>query len=90
MMINPVDITGLVKRTYSKNIQGKDIVTLDASGLKSIGNPRWKYIESGKIVETASITEEISATTKYVCLVLVTSDCDRLFVLRQSDVQDVT
>lgn len=90
MSINPIDITGLVKRTLSKNIQGKDIVTLDANSLKNIGNPRWVYIESGKIVETVAITEELSSTTKYICLRLVTSNCDKLFVLRQSDAQDVT
>lgn len=90
MNINPLEVRGLVKVTRWKNIQWGSIMTLDASGIKTLGNPRWMYLPSRKIVDTSSITEAISSTPLYVCLSIINDECDRIFIMMDTDSQKVT
>ena len=46
MELSPVEIRGLVDIRTQKNTSGQDIVTLDASSLKLLGNPRWVKISN--------------------------------------------
>ena len=89
MNINPIEIRGLVNIVQSKNIQGKPIISLDAWSLKRLGNPRWVFKPSNKVIENSSITQAISNNPQYVCLRLLSEDCDRMFILEDKDIKDV-
>lgn len=89
MGIDPIEIRGLISITKSKNIQGKNIITLDAGSLKKIANPQWIYLPSGKIAPSSSITEILTTIPTYVCLRLLTMNCDHLFVLEDTDAGNV-
>ncbi len=90
MNISPIEIRWLVNITRSKNIQGKDIITLNAENLKKIGNPRWVYLQSNnKVVESSSITESLDPIPKYICLRLLSEGCDHIYVLQDKDKNDV-
>lgn len=91
MNITPIEIRGLVNITRSKNIQGKNIITLNAESLKKIGNPRWVYLQSNnKVVSTASITETLEIIPKYVCLRLLSDGCDHIYILEDREKTDIT
>ncbi len=90
MNIAPIEIRWLVNITRSKNIQGKDIITLNAESLKKIGNPRWIYLQSNnKEVEASSITESLDTIPKYICLRLLSDWCDHIYILEDKDKNDV-
>lgn len=89
MSISPVEIRWLVTISRSKNIQGKPIISLDASNIKKLGNPRWVFAQSNKIIESSSITITVSKNPQYVCLRIITNGCDRMFVLEDADTQDI-
>ncbi len=89
MNISPVEIRWLVKITRSKNIQGNHIMSLDAGSLKRLGNPRWIFLQSNKVEEKSSITQTISNIPQYVCLRLLTDNCDREFILEDKDIREV-
>ncbi len=90
MNIAPIEIRWLVNITRSKNIQGKDIITLNAESLKKIGNPRWIYLQSNnKVVEASSITESLDTIPKYICLRLLSDWCDHIYILEDKDKNDV-
>jgi hypothetical protein len=41
------------------------------------------YLESRKIVENAILSETLSDTPQYVCLMLLTDSCDQIFILEK-------
>lgn len=89
MKISPIEIRGIVAMKRSKNISGENIITLDASELKKMGNPRWLYLQSNKTVESTSITEKLSEIPQYICFKIMSETCDRLFVLEDTDTTSI-
>jgi PKD repeat protein len=83
MNIPSVEIRWVVSITESKNIQWKPIMILNAEWLRNLGNPRWMYLESRKIVENAILSETLSDTPQYVCLMVLTDSCDQIFILEK-------
>ncbi len=59
-------------------------MTINASKVKNLGNPRWQYA-SGDIKTQSSITETITSTPIVVCLVVLGTACDRYFIVVDSD-----
>lgn len=84
-----IEIRWLVSSKEQKDVQNNNIITLDASSLKSIGTPRWVYQESGKEVTETSITETLSSNPKYICLKVYGNGCDRIFVLQNSNIKNL-
>lgn len=84
-----LEIRGLIDIREQKNKDGKDIITLDASSLKRIGNPRWTYLTSGKEVETDSITEVLSATPNILGLTIWENPFDRIFILEKRGLKEI-
>lgn len=89
MRIDPIEIRGIVSIKQGVNIQGNKIITLDASGLKKLGTPRWIYTQSNIIAEGMSITETLSDIPQYVCFRLFSDVCDRIFVLEDAEQKDI-
>lgn len=68
MELETVEVRGLIDIREQKNSSGRDIVTLDASRLSLLGDPRWTYENTGDDVKTPSITIEPSETPVFVSL----------------------
>ena len=83
MELDTVEVRGLIDIREQKNNAGKDIVTLDASRLKLLGDPRWVYENTGDEVKTPSITIEPSETPVFVSLKIFSDTADRIFLLQK-------
>lgn len=68
--------------TTNTNKDGQKIITIDASEVKNLGNPRWVYAQgNGKERAESSITETISSTPLFICLKVINAACDRYFLI---------
>lgn len=87
MILNPVEIRGLVDMKKQKNAQWERIITLDASKVRQswLWTPRWLYDGSDKEVATSSITNTLSPIAQVVCLKVYDTQCDRFFILEDKD-----
>lgn len=83
--INPVEIRWVISIKKQKNRNNEDIVTLDASELKNLGNPRWVYKSSGNEVNSSSITEKLLSTPQIIWLKILSDNIDRIFVIENID-----
>jgi hypothetical protein len=88
--IPSVEVRGLVDIKKQKNKDGKEILTIDASGLKKLGNPRWTYFPSRKTVETSSITETLTNIPSIIGLTIFpeSSNIDRFFIIENDSSAD--
>jgi PKD repeat protein len=86
--IPAIEIRWLIGITKQKNKDGKDIITLDASSLKKIGNPKWTYFPSRKTVEASSITESLSHIPNIIWLTIFPGNTwiDRIFLLQDESI----
>lgn len=86
--LSTVEIKGLIEISTTTNKDGKKIMTIDASRVKNLGNPRWIYA-TGDNSEKAqsSITETISNTPLFICLKLIGNTCDRYFIISDTSVE---
>ena len=83
-----VEIRGLIDIRKSTNTRGQKIITLDASGIKKLGTPRWIYESSGKETKETSITETLTPIAEAVGLKIWTTEnsgLDRIFILEDKD-----
>jgi hypothetical protein len=65
-------------------------MTIDASRIKNLGNPRWLYSTAGSTEKAqSSITETISNTPLLICLKVIDNSCDRYFIISDTAVQSV-
>jgi PKD repeat protein/multisubunit Na+/H+ antiporter MnhF subunit len=81
MNIPAVEIRWLVSVKKQKNRNNEDIVTIDASGLKNLWNPRWIYASTNKEIESSSITEKVIDIPQIVGLKLFADEIDRIFII---------
>ncbi len=85
MELSAVEIRWLVDIRTQKNTSGQDIMTLDASTLKLLGNPRWVKIGANwslGIEETSSsVTYETTSQPLFVGLKIFGDTFDRVFVV---------
>jgi hypothetical protein len=83
MELDTVEVRGLIDIREQKNSAGKDIVTLDATRLKLLGDPRWVYENTGDEVKTPSITIEPSETPVFISLKVFSEVADRIFLIQK-------
>jgi hypothetical protein len=83
-----IEIRGLVDITSQKNNAGKEIVTLDATGLERLGSPKWQY-QNGNVVNTPTVTEIIGTVPQAICLKVFGDGCDRIFVIENKKTKRV-
>lgn len=83
MELDTVEVRGLIDIREQKNSANRDIVTLDASRLKLLGDPRWIYENTGDEVKTPSITIEPSETPVFVSLKVFGEVADRIFLIQK-------
>jgi hypothetical protein len=83
MELDTVEVRGLIDIREQKNSANRDIVTLDASRLKLLGDPRWVYENTGDEVKTPSITIEPSETPVFVSLKVFGEVADRIFLIQK-------
>jgi PKD repeat protein len=85
MELDAVEVRGLVDIREQKNTSGNDIVTLDASKLMILWDPRWVYESTGDEVKTPSITLEPSETPTFIFLKVFSDSPDRIFLIQKKD-----
>jgi PKD repeat protein len=83
MELDTVEVRGLLDIREQQNNAGREIITLDASRLKLLGDPRWIYENTGNEVKTPSITLEPSETAVFVSLKLFGEGADRIFLIQK-------
>lgn len=84
IVLPSIEVTGLADIRTQENSRGKKIVTLDATGLKRLGNPRWIY-QNGKEVTDLIITETVTSISQAICLrIFENTGCDRIFLLKDT------
>ncbi|NRH21150.1 PKD domain-containing protein [Candidatus Gracilibacteria bacterium] len=83
--IDPVEIKGIIDITKNRNADGKKIVTLNASSVKNLGNPRWISSDSGNEETTTSTTQQIGKNPNLICFKLFNISCDRYFIIVDDD-----
>ncbi len=88
MELDTVEVRGLIDIREQKNSAGKDIVTLDSSRLKLLGDPRWVYENTGDEVRNPTITIEPSETPVFVGLSVFSETPDRIFLLQKRGLQE--
>ncbi len=82
MEIPPIEIRWLVTITEQKNKDNRSIVTIDASKLRTLWNPRWEYESNGKVINENSITEEPTDVPIIVYFSLFWNGIDRIFAIQ--------
>ena len=88
--LSTVEVKWLIEITTNTNKDGKKIMTIDASRVKNLGNPRWIYSTAGSQEKSqSSITETISSTPLLICLKLIDTACDRYFIISDASIQSV-
>lgn len=90
MNLSPVDIRWLIAIKNQKNRNNEDILTLDASNIRNLWNPRWVYEASGKEVNESSITERLTGTPQIIGLKLFWNNIDRIFLIENIDEKTFT
>lgn len=83
--IDPVEIKGIIDITKNRNADGKKIVTLNASSVKNLGNPRWISSDSWNEETTTSTTQQIWKNPNLICFKLFNISCDRYFIIVDDD-----
>jgi PKD repeat protein len=83
MELDTVEVRGLIDIREQKNSAWKDIITLDASRLKLLGDPYWTYENTGDEVKTPSITLEPSETAVFISLRVFGETADRIFLIQK-------
>lgn len=83
--IDPVEIKGIVDISKNRNADGKKIITINASWIKSLGNPRWLHSDWKNEENNATITEKISNIPTIICFKLFDINCDRYFIINDED-----
>lgn len=81
--LDAVEIRGLVDVREQKNSLGRDIITLDASKLTLLGDPRWVYESTGKEEKNPTITLEPSETPTFIFLKVFWESPDRIFLVQK-------
>ncbi|MBP9779182.1 hypothetical protein KBD33_00995 [Candidatus Gracilibacteria bacterium] len=84
MNISPIQIRGLLSIKKQKNRNNEDIITLDATDLVDLGNPRWFYRSSKTLITEASITEKITDIPQVIDFRLFSERKDRTFVIEKT------
>jgi PKD repeat protein len=84
--LNTIEIKGLLDVSKNTNKNKKRVITINASKVKNLGEPRWVYATSQDVEnKQSSITEEISSTPLMVCLKVINKACDRIFIISDND-----
>lgn len=81
--LDPVEVKWLIDIREQQNSSWEDIVTLDASTLSLLGDPRWVYESSGDEVKSPNITVQPSETPTFISLKLFWSARDRVFLIQK-------
>ncbi len=81
MNLPPVDIRGLISLKKQKNRNNEDIITLDASNVRNLWNPRWLYEATNEEISKPFITEKVLSTPQIIGLKLFWNDMDRIFLI---------
>lgn len=83
-----IEIKGIMQTNTTQNREGKNVITLDASALQTLGTPRWTYLESNsnQTIEENRITEIPSDTPIFIGLQVYNNPgpfwgYDRVFVI---------
>lgn len=87
MELDAVEVRWLVDIREQKNTSGNDIVTLDASKLKILWDPRWVYESTGDEVKNPSITLEPSETPTFIFLKVFSEVPDRIFLIQKKNIK---
>lgn len=82
MSIPPIEVRWVLDIREQKNKDGKAIITIDASKLKTLGTPKWRYKNSNTILTQDSITEEPTSTPNIIYFSLFDDAPDRIFVIQ--------
>jgi PKD repeat protein len=87
--LNTVEIKGIIDINTTINKDKKRVITFNAAKVKNLWNPRWVYSARGSMEKAqTSITEEVSSTPLMVCLKLMSNDCDRYFIITDTDISE--
>ncbi len=84
MNISPIQIRWLLSIKKQKNRNNEDIITLDATDLVDLWNPRWFYRSSKTLITEASITEKITDIPQVIDFRLFSERKDRTFVIEKT------
>ncbi len=84
MSISPIQIRWLLSIKKQKNRNNEDIITLDATDLVDLWNPRWFYRSSKTLVAETSITEKITDIPQIIDFRLFSERKDRTFVIQKT------
>jgi PKD domain len=88
MDLDAVEVRGLIDIREQKNSSGKDIVTLDASRLKLLGESRFVYENTWKEVRNPTLTVEPSETPVFISLKVFWEATDRIFLIQKRGLTD--
>lgn len=84
--LETVEIKWLLDINTNTNTNGKKVITINASKIKNLGTPRWLYDLPWSTEQSkSSITETVSSTPLIVCLMIMSTSCDRYFIIADNE-----